>query len=118
MGERFRVDESKRPWGHYDILHREPGIQVKRIEIDPGKRFSLQTHKHRGEKWTVISGEGLATLGAKEISVQKGSIVEIAVGVAHRLANTGKIPLVIIEVQFGDYLGEDDIQRLADDFGR
>ena len=112
------MDQSKRPWGYYKILHREPGIQVKRIEVKPGLRFSLQTHKHRRENWIVIKGSGIATVGSKEISVKKGSYVEIVVGQKHRLYNTGKGPLAIIEVQFGDYLGEDDIVRLDDDFGR
>lgn len=111
-------NETHRPWGHYAILHREPGIQVKRIEVSPGLRFSLQTHKHRGENWIVITGNGIATVGSKEIPVQKGSTLEITAGVAHRLANTGKTPLAIIEIQFGDYLEEDDIVRLQDDFGR
>lgn|SRR3989338_5543216 len=112
------MNEARRPWGHYVILHREPGIQVKRIEVDPGKRFSLQTHKQRSESWVVIAGEGLATIGKKEIPVGKSSYLDIPVGEIHRLENTGKSPLVFIEVQFGDYLGEDDIVRLADDFGR
>lgn len=112
------TDESKRPWGHYEILHNEAGIQVKRIEVSPGQRFSLQTHRQRSERWVVIRGSGVATVGQKEIAVQKGSYIQIAVGEAHRLHNTGKEPLAIIEVQMGDYLGEDDIQRLQDDFGR
>lgn len=113
-----RVDESKRPWGRYDILRREPGIQVKRIEVDPGKRFSLQKHQKRSERWIVIAGAGLATVGQKEIPVGKGSFLDIPIGEIHRLENTGKSPLIFIEVQFGDYLAEDDIVRLQDDFGR
>ena len=111
-------NEIHRPWGHYEILHREPGVQVKRIAIHPGMRFSLQTHKQRSERWVVVAGRGMATVGQNEIQVQKGSTIEIAVGQVHRLHNNGREPLVIIEVQMGDYLGEDDIQRLADDFGR
>lgn len=112
------MNEAERPWGHYKVLHREPGVQVKRIEVKPGLRFSLQTHKHRGENWIVTSGTGIATVGTKDIPVRKGSYIEIGAGVAHRLANTGKTLLAIIEVQFGDYLEEDDIIRLQDDFGR
>ena len=107
-----------RPWGHYEILHSEPGIQVKRIEVNPGLRFSLQTHAQRSERWVVITGYGVATVGKNQIQVRKGSYLEIAIGELHRLYNTGKEPLAIIEVQMGDYLGEDHIQRLADDFGR
>lgn len=111
-------NETHRPWGHYTILHREPGIQVKRIEVKPGLRFSLQTHKHRSERWIVIAGIGVATVGERHVPIEKGSFVDIEVGDVHRLQNTGREPLAIIEVQFGDYLGEDDIERLADDFGR
>ena len=108
----------KRPWGGYRVIHREPGIQVKRIEIKQGLRFSLQKHSKRAEKWIVLSGTGLATVGEKEIPVEKGSFLEVLCGQVHRMQNTGKEPLVFIEVQFGEYLGEEDIVRLADDFGR
>lgn len=111
-------NETRRPWGHYEILHCEPGIQVKRIEVDPGMRFSLQTHARRSERWVVITGSGVATVGMKNILVCKGSYVEIVLNEKHRLHNTGSEPLVIVEVQIGDYLGEDDIMRLEDDFGR
>ncbi len=111
-------NETHRPWGHYKILFREPGLQVKRIEVHPGLRFSLQKHLKRSERWIVVSGIGLATVGSKEVFVKKGSFLEIPIGKIHRLKNTGKIPLVFIEIQFGDYLGEDDIVRLEDDFGR
>ncbi len=107
-----------RPWGSYRILHKEPGIQVKRIEVNPDLRFSLQRHLKRAEKWIIISGIGLATLGKKEIKVEKGTFLEVPCGEVHRMHNTGNDPLVFIEVQFGDYLGEDDIVRLHDDFGR
>ncbi len=112
------MDENRRPWGHYEVLHREPGMQIKRIEVKPGLRFSLQKHQHRSERWIVASGEGVAMVGMKEISVQKGAYVEIQVGEIHRLQNTGRSPLVIVEVQFGDCIEENDIVRLEDDFGR
>ena len=108
----------KRPWGGYQILHKEPGVQVKRIEVAPGFRFSLQKHMKRSEKWIVTAGSGVATVGKKEIAVAKGSFLEVPCGEIHRMHNTGKESLVFIEVQFGDYLGEDDIVRLEDDFGR
>ena len=108
----------RRPWGHYEILHREPGCQVKRIEIKPQARLSLQKHLKRSEKWTVVSGSGVATVDKKEIPVKSGSMLEISKGTVHRMANTGPAPLVFIEVQFGEYIEEDDIVRLADDYNR
>lgn len=80
--------------------------------------MSLQKHSKRGEKWTVVSGKGLATVDEREIPVERGSIVEIPQESVHRMANTGTEPLVFIEVQFGEYLEEDDIVRLADDYDR
>lgn len=109
---------SKRPWGNYRILLREPGIQVKRIEVNKRCRFSLQKHLKRAEKWVIIAGVGRATLGTKVIPVRPGKFLDVPKGCIHRLENTGPMPLVLIEVQFGKYLGEDDIVRLADDFGR
>lgn len=108
----------KRPWGRYEILFRESGFQVKRIEINAGCRFSLQKHLRRAEKWIVLSGRGLAVIGNKSIRVSAGSILEIPKRCIHRLTNTGRKPLVFMEAQFGNYLEEDDIVRLADDFGR
>lgn len=96
----------------------EPGSQVKRIEIKPKSRFSLQTHRRRAEKWIVIAGKGIATLGKRKIPVKPGSFLDVPRGVVHRMHNSGSRPLVLIEVQFGSYLGEDDIVRLEDDFGR
>jgi mannose-6-phosphate isomerase-like protein (cupin superfamily) len=107
-----------RPWGRFEILLREPGIQVKRIEVTPGLRCSLQKHKKRSEKWIIISGTGVATLTNKEIRVKAGAYLDVPRGKVHRMKNTGKKPLVFIEVQFGKYLGEDDIVRLQDDFAR
>ena len=99
-------------------MFKEPGYQIKRIEVKPGLRLSLQTHSRRAEKWIVVSGAGSATLDSKQISVRSGSVVEIGIGQRHRMHNTGGEPLVFIEVQFGDYLGEDDIVRVEDDFNR
>ena len=108
----------KRPWGNYEVLHKENGFQVKRLEVNPRSRFSLQQHMKRAEKWIVVSGMGLATVGKKETPVKTGSIVEIPVGEVHRMENTGEEPLVMVEVQFGNYLEEDDIVRLEDDYDR
>ena len=110
--------KDERPWGRFEVLAKEPGSQMKRIEIFSGKRFSLQKHARRAEKWTVMSGQGLATLGSRQFQVQAGSVIEVPKGEIHRMENNGDGPLVIIEVQFGDYLGEDDIVRYEDDFGR
>lgn len=110
--------KQQRPWGNYEVLCAEKGTQTKRIEIYPGKRFSLQKHNKRSEKWIIMTGRGLATLGNREFEVGPGSVIEVPRGEVHRLQNVGDTPFVFIEVQFGDYLGEDDIVRFADDFGR
>ena len=107
-----------KPWGSYAVLLAGKGFQVKRIEVKPSLRLSLQTHAKRSEKWTVVAGTGEAVLGEKRVPVHPGSVVEVPVGIRHRMHNTGKDPLVFIEVQFGDYLGEDDIVRIEDDFKR
>ena len=112
------MNEETKPWGNYRVLHKEEGVQVKRVELKPGCRLSLQKHARRLEKWTIISGSGVATLGPKENPVRKGSTVDVPAGAIHRIQNTGSGPLVFIEIQLGDYLGEDDIVRLEDDFGR
>ena len=108
----------EKPWGNYLVLHVEDGVQVKRIELKPGCRLSLQKHIRRAEKWIVTSGQGLATVGDRTIPVTRGSVIEVAVNEIHRIQNTGQEPLIFIEVQLGDYLGEDDIVRLQDDYGR
>lgn len=110
--------KNRRPWGGYRVLLRETGSQVKRIEIKPGQRFSLQKHLKRSEKWIILSGSGLVTLGSKISAVKPGDYIEVKKGQIHRLQSKGKKPLILIEVQFGNYLGEDDIVRFADDFGR
>ena len=108
----------ERPWGNYEILCEEAGTKTKRIEVYPRKRFSLQKHQKRSEKWVIVTGRGIATVGKKEIQAGPGSFIEVPCGEIHRMHNTGGSPLVLIEVQFGDYLGEDDIVRFEDDFGR
>lgn len=112
------MDSDQRPWGKYTSLLVGEGFQVKRMEVDPGLRFSLQTHACRAEKWVFVSGVGVATVGDQQVSVKRGSVIEVGLGQVHRMHNTGKEPLVFIEVQLGDYLGEDDIVRLEDDFQR
>lgn len=112
------MEQSERPWGRYEVLARGAGYQLKRIEVDPGKRFSLQKHLRRREHWLFVAGEGIATVGDATVAVRTGSYLEIELGQIHRLQNTGQVPLVLIEVQYGAYLGEDDIVRLHDDYNR
>ena len=107
-----------RPWGHYTILADEPNHKVKRIVVSPGKRFSLQRHQRRAEHWFVVSGEGRVTLDEELITLKPGEAVDIHTGTMHRMENPGEEELSFIEVQTGDYFGEDDIERFEDDFGR
>lgn len=107
-----------RPWGRFDILETREHYQVKRLEILPERRLSYQTHRFRSEHWLVVSGRGVAVLDGAVIEVVSGISVDVAIGVAHRIENNGEGPLVIVEVQRGSYLGEDDIVRLDDDYGR
>lgn len=108
----------ERPWGSFTILDEGAGYKVKRLEILAGKRLSYQKHAHREEHWMVVAGEATVTLDGEDICVPLGEKMDIPLGAAHRIANYGAEKLVLIEVQRGDYLGEDDIARLSDDFGR
>jgi mannose-6-phosphate isomerase len=108
----------RRPWGSFTVLDEGEGFKVKRIEVLPGKRLSYQRHARRAEHWFVVAGEARVTLDGGEQVVRLGEAVDIPVGTAHRVENPGADLLVFIEVQRGDYLGEDDITRLEDDFGR
>jgi len=112
------LETDQRPWGYYEVLLDEADYKVKRIVVQPGCRLSLQFHRRRREHWFIAKGEGIVTRGREEIPVASGLAVDIPVEVAHRIQNTGPEPLVFIEVQLGTYFGEDDIVRLADDFGR
>ncbi|GMB93900.1 cupin domain-containing protein [Helicobacter bizzozeronii] len=107
-----------RPWGAFLILDDGPLGKVKRITVDPGKRLSYQIHHRRKEHWFVVAGTALVTLDGDDREVGPGEAVDIPLGTAHRVENPGTEPLVFIEVQQGDYFGEDDIVRLEDDFGR
>lgn len=111
-------EADRRPWGYYEVLSDEPAHKVKRIIVYPGQRLSLQRHRRRAEHWFILSGEALVTLGEKEMSLKKGESTNIPQGKAHRIANAGKEPLAFIEVQTGEYFGEDDIERIEDDYGR
>lgn len=108
----------RRPWGTFTVLDEGHNYKVKRIEVLPGKRLSYQKHAQRAEHWVVVQGTAKVTLDDREIIVTAGEAIDIAVGSAHRVENPGDDLLVFIEVQRGNYLGEDDIVRLQDDFGR
>ena len=108
----------ERPWGNYTVLDDAPDHKVKRIVVLPGKRLSYQTHARRAEHWFVLRGVGVVTLDGNATDVSAGVSVDVGLGVPHRIENTGTDDLVFIEVQHGDYFGEDDIVRLEDDFGR
>jgi mannose-6-phosphate isomerase len=111
-------DESVRPWGSYFILDESEIHKVKRIEVLPGKRLSYQRHKFRAEHWMIIQGEGLLTLDGSSRKVHAGEAVDIEIGQLHRIENTSSELLIFVEVQTGTYFGEDDIERVEDDFGR
>ncbi len=91
---------------------------MKRIEVNPQARLSLQKHQHRSEKWVVVAGQGMAIVNGKEIPVNPGVVVDVPLGAVHRIGNTGPEHLVLIEVACGKYLGEDDIIRIQDDYSR
>ncbi|MFT5082011.1 MAG: mannose-1-phosphate guanylyltransferase/mannose-6-phosphate isomerase [Lentisphaeria bacterium] len=107
-----------RPWGNYDSVDSGERYQVKRIEVKPGASLSLQMHHHRAEHWIVVSGTALVQRGKEEILLSENQSVYIPLGETHRLTNPGKLMLQLIEVQSGSYLGEDDIVRFEDNFGR
>jgi mannose-1-phosphate guanylyltransferase len=107
-----------RPWGSYTILEEDEGYKIKRIVVKEGKRLSLQKHYHRNEHWIVLSGSATVTVNERVFIVNPNESTYIKAGDIHRLENQGKLPLVIIEVQVGEYTGEDDIVRLEDDFRR
>ena len=118
MGTMNPKEDDHRPWGYYVILADEPDHKVKRIVVYPGKRLSLQRHFRRSEHWHLLSGRAIVTLDLQEVQLVPGQSADIPRRTAHRILNPGQDPLVFIEVQRGDYFGEDDIERLEDDFGR
>jgi mannose-6-phosphate isomerase len=107
-----------RPWGSFTILEEGQGYKIKRIEVKSGHRLSLQMHHHRSEHWIVISGIAKVTRGEEEIMLSENQSTYVPRFTQHRLENPGKVPLVLIEVQNGEYLGEDDIVRFEDDYAR
>lgn len=111
-------DRDRRPWGAFEILAAGAGYQVKRLQVLPGQQLSLQRHRHRQEHWVVVQGTALVQLDDQWIELTIGGSVDVAIGQWHRLKNAGSEVLELIEVQIGPYLGEDDIERIADDYGR
>jgi mannose-1-phosphate guanylyltransferase/mannose-6-phosphate isomerase len=109
---------SYRPWGSYTILEEGPRYKIKRVVVNPGEKLSLQTHSHRSEHWVVVKGTAKVTIGDKEIFIHENESAYVPKSTLHRLENAGKIPAEIIEVQNGEYLEEDDIERFDDDYGR
>jgi mannose-6-phosphate isomerase len=116
--EELMREFDRRPWGTYEVLEEGRTFKVKRIEVLPGKRLSYQKHSQRAEHWVVVEGAAKVTLDGAEITVQTGEAIDIPIGAAHRVENPGDEVLIFIEVQRGSYLGEDDIERLHDDYGR
>jgi mannose-1-phosphate guanylyltransferase/mannose-6-phosphate isomerase len=107
-----------RPWGSYTTMEESQRSKIKNITVTPGKKLSLQIHNHRSEHWVVVRGMAWINVDDKEFYLRQGESTFIKAGIKHRLSNPGTIPLEIIEVQLGDYVGEDDIERFEDDFGR
>ena len=107
-----------RPWGSYDSIDNGERFQVKRISVKPGEKLSVQMHHHRAEHWIVVSGTAKVTNGDETFLVTENESTYIPIGVIHALENPGKVPLELIEVQSGSYLGEDDIVRFSDRYGR
>lgn len=106
------------PWGRWEVLLDEPTYKVKRITVLPGKRLSYQKHFKRREHWMVVEGKGVVTVDGKDVCLLKGESIDIAQEGAHRMANKSDENLTFIEIQQGEYFGEDDIIRLEDDYGR
>ena len=107
-----------RPWGSFTILEEGQGYKIKRIEVKPGHRLSLQMHYHRSEHWIVVCGTAKVTCGDQGLVLTNNQSTYVPQCTTHRLENPGVIPLVLIEVQNGEYLGEDDIVRFQDDYSR
>ncbi|HEX5697513.1 MAG TPA: phosphomannose isomerase type II C-terminal cupin domain [Rhodoferax sp.] len=113
-----RIERVARPWGWYETVSEAASHKIKRIGVLPGQRISLQKHRQRSEHWVVVQGSARVTLDDRSFDLTVGQHCDIALGQVHRLANVTSAPVEIIEVQFGAYLGEDDIVRLVDDYGR
>ncbi len=107
-----------RPWGHYLVVYRGNGYQVKVLSVNPGQQLSLQLHARRREHWVVLTGHAIARVGDITSELDPGQEITIPIGTKHRLKNSRQMMLEVVETQFGDYLGEDDIERFDDQYGR
>ena len=112
------LEVDHRPWGYYQVILDEPDLKLKKIIVYPGKRLSLQRHQRRSEHWYIIQGQATVTLDSRNIHLESGHSVDIVQGSLHRIMNSGRENLTFIEVQTGNYFGEDDIERVEDDYGR
>jgi mannose-6-phosphate isomerase len=112
------IERDDRPWGYFEVVDEGPGFRVKRICVRAGAQISYQRHVARSEHWYIVSGTGRVTLDDDVRLVGPGDTVDIAAGSAHRIAGVGESDVVFIEIQTGSYFGEDDIERIADDYGR
>ena len=112
------MEREERPWGYYVVTDQGDRYKVKSIHVNPGASLSLQKHFHRAEHWVVVEGTAKVEVDGKESLIYENQSTYIPLGVVHRLSNPGKLPLRIVEVSSGPYLGEDDIERYEDDYGR
>jgi len=112
------IERDDRPWGYFEVVDEGAGFRVKRICVRSGERISYQRHTARSEHWYVVSGSGVVTLDDETHEVGPGDTVDIAAGSWHRIASPGPTDVVFIEIQTGSYFGEDDIERVDDDYGR
>ncbi|MBN2255852.1 MAG: phosphomannose isomerase type II C-terminal cupin domain [Deltaproteobacteria bacterium] len=113
-----KKEADHRPWGYYEVLADEPDHKVKRIIVYPGKRLSLQRHRHRSEHWYIITGEVVVVRGEEDISLGPGQSIDIPQGTLHRIKNVGTGNVTFIEIQTGESFAEDDVERIEDDYGR
>lgn len=118
MSDIEREPTERRPWGSFTVLDEGLGYKVKRIDVHPGGRLSLQSHKSRDEHWSIVDGTATVTVGDTATDLVRGQAIDISREVPHRLENFGSERVVVIEVQFGAYLGEDDIVRYEDVYDR
>jgi mannose-6-phosphate isomerase len=112
------LEKSDRPWGRYEVLQEFQTHKVKCIWVLPGKRLSYQRHQKRAEHWFIVTGKALVTIDGQTRELTAGATVDFAIGVLHRIENIGNDEVIFVEVQTGTYFGEDDIERVEDDFGR
>jgi mannose-6-phosphate isomerase len=114
----MELEKSERPWGRYEVLQESQTHKVKCIWVSPGKRLSYQRHAKRAELWFIVQGSGEVTIDGVIKPISTGDTVDFGIGVLHRISNTGDQEIIFVEVQTGTYFGEDDIERVEDDFGR